>query len=223
MLFILTGEIQAGKTRWLMRLADEIAGLGVICHGLLTPGVWRTSEPEGGLGSEPGGKSGGEPGCEPGGEGHRYEKLGIEALLLPDGRRFSFAKRQDLVEQDGTDRADWQSSQAGLGWVIPDEAIHAVNRHFDELATSISGKGVALLVVDELGILELLKGKGLTSAVQLLDSGGRELYQHALIIVRKDLLSVAVERFSEAWGEVSVITPDDVSHALVLDTITRLA
>ena len=45
MLFLLTGDVQIGKTRWLERLAAELAGDGVPVAGVLAPGVWRVREP----------------------------------------------------------------------------------------------------------------------------------------------------------------------------------
>ena len=41
MLYILTGEIQTGKTRWLQALIDKLAEKGVPLEGVLAPGVWR--------------------------------------------------------------------------------------------------------------------------------------------------------------------------------------
>lgn len=38
MLFLLTGEVQIGKTRWLESLVTELADCGVSCVGVLAPG-----------------------------------------------------------------------------------------------------------------------------------------------------------------------------------------
>ena len=64
MLFLLTGEVQIGKTRWLESLVTELADRGVPCAGVLAPGRWVPSE--------------GEHADENG-----YEKLGIDNVLLP--------------------------------------------------------------------------------------------------------------------------------------------
>lgn len=40
MLYMLTGEIQTGKTRWLARRVDEARAAGIDVHGVLAPGVW---------------------------------------------------------------------------------------------------------------------------------------------------------------------------------------
>ncbi|MFR8830425.1 MAG: hypothetical protein ACLVHC_03640, partial [Eggerthella lenta] len=70
MLFLLTGDVQIGKTRWLERLAAELSGDGVQVAGVLAPGVWRVREPH---------EVPGERGLA--GEG-RFEKLGIDNVLL---------------------------------------------------------------------------------------------------------------------------------------------
>ena len=41
MLFVLTGGIQTGKTRWLGRLVEALGAEGVRCAGVMAPGVWR--------------------------------------------------------------------------------------------------------------------------------------------------------------------------------------
>ncbi|MFR1166965.1 MAG: hypothetical protein ACLSDQ_04740 [Adlercreutzia equolifaciens] len=46
MLFLLTGEVQIGKTRWLESLVTELADRGVPCAGVLAPGQWVPSEGE---------------------------------------------------------------------------------------------------------------------------------------------------------------------------------
>ena len=85
MLFLLTGDVQIGKTRWLERLAAELSGDGVQVAGVLAPGVWRVREPH---------EVPGERGLA--GEG-RFEKLGIDNVLLPGGERVPFLLSAILV------------------------------------------------------------------------------------------------------------------------------
>ena len=92
MLFLLTGDVQIGKTRWLERLAAELSGDGVQVAGVLAPGVWRVREPH---------EVPGERGLA--GEG-RFEKLGIDNVLLPGGERVPFARRRDLALAEGSIR-----------------------------------------------------------------------------------------------------------------------
>ena len=100
MLFLLTGEVQIGKTRWLESLVTELADRGVPCAGVLAPGRWVPSE--------------GEHADENG-----YEKLGIDNVLLPDGERISFARRGDLARADGTFDEESQAAKAELAWRCP--------------------------------------------------------------------------------------------------------
>jgi nucleoside-triphosphatase THEP1 len=213
MLFILTGNTQIGKTRWLERLILDLQEQGVECVGVVSPGIWREHRNADGAVS--------------------YEKLGIESWFLPGGERAPFAQRRDLAQQDEAIDADWESAKASLGWVIPDEALQAVNAHFDLLGSEQgAGSDVLLnmgaiigrpnlapcfLVVDELGMLELKLDGGFTSAIHLLEAGPTACHQHALIIVRDWLLDLALERFKDIWGEVRVISPDDKARELVLN------
>ena len=59
MLFFLTGEVQIGKTRWLMDALTQLAERGVEPCGVIAPGQWIP-------------RDGG------------FEKLGIDNMLLPD-------------------------------------------------------------------------------------------------------------------------------------------
>ena len=224
MLFLLTGDVQIGKTRWLERLAAELSGDGVQVAGVLAPGVWRVREPH---------EVPGERGLA--GEG-RFEKLGIDNVLLPGGERVPFARRVDLACQAGAYDSQSQSARAGLGWAIDDAAIARVNAHFRALAaeagpeieaaesvgSSVSGVGSAdpsladarqhvapLLIVDELGRLELMRGEGLVEAMALLDRGPTRAFPHALVVVREDLLPLAHKRLAPAWGAPEPIRPDD--------------
>lgn len=240
MLFVLTGDVQTGKTRWLERLVDDARAQGVVAEGVLAPGVWRRRAP----GEEEGARGLAGAGA--------FEKLGIDNRLLPTGETLPFARRRDLAQEDGAYDAESQSARAGLGWEISDAAIARVNAHFDELARragagSAAGADVAsgglgdsaapggsaapvavplaapvadlargrFLVVDELGPLEIMRGGGLTSALALLDAGPTMRYPHALIVVRAWLVDAARERFEPAWGCVRAIAPDDADRMTV--------
>ncbi len=273
MLFLLTGDVQTGKTRWLAALADELASGGVDVAGVLAPGVWREH-----------GRAG---------KG-RFEKLGIDNVLLPTGERIAFARRRDLALAEGSFDPTSQSAAAQLAWEISDDAIARVNAHFDALAhgaaapadcarpavsaapacsalpagsatpvvsahptaparpadsvlpavpacpalpdevfhvkhsfaqTNVSRETSGaveacetrsgLLVVDELGRLELMHDGGLVSATALLAQGPRTGFRHAIAVVRGWLLPRAEERFAAAWGGAQAIAPDDASRALV--------
>lgn len=249
MLFLLTGDVQAGKTRWLAALADELASEGVAVAGVLAPGVWRERAPH----EAPGARG-------LAGEG-RFEKLGIDNVLLPKGERIAFARRRDLALAEGSFDPTSQSAAAQLAWEISDDAIARVNAHFDALAcgdarrthpenpahpenpesaenparmlnvkhsfaqTNVSRETIQagetraeLLVVDELGRLELMRDGGLTAATALLERGPASGFPHALAVVRDWLCPCAEERFAAAWGGVEVLAPDERARALVRAT-----
>ena len=202
MLFILTGDRQTGKTRWLQSLLADLSAAGVEVCGVVAPGQWLDR---------------GE------GTSARFEKLGIDNVLLPEGERIAFARRQDLAAGEACS----QAQAAQLGWAIADTAIDQVNAHFcglcgkakdcalpDDLRQQLGIEAVApqhpgLLVIDELGPLELLKGGGLTSAVDVLAQGPTSLCAHALVVIRESLLDVATERFGVCWGGVRVVRATD--------------
>lgn len=275
MLFVLTGDIQTGKTRWLANVIDELNRDGVGCAGVLAPGIWRECGSDDAA-DDGVAKKGRAASVDPA-DGSvlsavpRFEKLGIENVLLPQGEHLLFALRRDLASQDeegrfavdgdatralqeavrerlaagikaagdakvaggaaGTGEALSQSAAAKLGWAIADDAIDKVNAHFDELSREAARTGVlssspltdgvcesgsgSLLVVDELGQLELLRGRGLVSAVALLQAGPSVRFPHALVIVREWLLDRAEELFFGAWPERMVIMAgDDARRAL---------
>ena len=267
MLFLLTGDVQIGKTRWLESLCASLQAAGTCVAGVVAPGQW-VPRPEG----QPGGKHGFD------GAG-RFEKLGIDNVLLPQGERIGFARRRDLATEGKAFAEGAQAKAAKLGWAISDAAIAQVNAHFaalakqagitpadsgasspvaagiaaeasslaqagtdpsavapaaakavgggtatDKTATAKAGAGEtqlaphAMLVVDELGRLELLRGCGLTNALAILDAGPTPQFPHAIAVVRETLLEEACRRFEQRWGEPIAIGPDDAARELVLKT-----
>jgi hypothetical protein len=229
MLFILSGDIQTGKTRWLQALVEELARESISCYGVLSPGIWRERETV----------------TDAGQRVIEYEKLGIETVFLPSMECLPFAERRDLTESTGGfcgERAGWQSVKARLGWVIPDKAIGAINRHFDAISKSCTAceargasepdqplkpsqpnppnkpnppnppyqpnKPSGLLIVDELGRLELCEGTGFVSAIQLLKRGSTSLYKHALVVARTGLAQLARGCLSPYWDKTIIISPD---------------
>lgn len=235
MLYLLTGEVQTGKTRWLEALIARLAESGVAAYGVLAPGVWVPAEPSG------------------------FEKLGIDNVLLPEGRRIPFARREDLAHIEGGFDPESQAAKAHLKWHISDSAIAEVNQHLasiparidemraraldgcngasvlpcrqgsgcdsrngegvsaGEVADKSAGKRVSrgIIVIDELGPLELRRGQGIMRGVELLERGPMPGVQNAILIVRSSLADMADERFSEVWGGSVRILPDDAGAAAV--------
>ena len=178
--------------------------------GVVAPGQW-VPRPEG----QPGGKHGFD-GAE------RFEKLGIDNVLLPQSKRIEFARRRDLAAGGKTFAEGAQAKAAKLGWAISDTAISQVNAHFATLAKQAANETRlaphAMLVVDELGRLELLRGCGLTNALAILDAGPTPQFPHAIAVVRETLLDEARRRFKLLWGEPIAISPGNASRELVLET-----
>ena len=197
MLFLLTGEVQIGKTRWLESLVTELADCGVSCVGVLAPGQWVPSEGEHA-------------------DANGFEKLGIDNVLLPSGERIPFARRGDLARADGTFDEESQAAKAELAWHIDDAAIDRVNAHFNEIATHASAAAPGLLIVDELGRLEIWRGGGLTSAMALLAQGPTTAFPHALVVVRDYLLDAAEALLAEAWPDHCRIKPNDAAREAIL-------
>ena len=202
MLFVLTGDVQTGKTRWLERVVTSLGNRGVSAYGVLAPGVWAdrrdAHERSGNI------------------DANGFEKLGIDNVLLPQGERIAFARRADLAAHEGTFDTSAQSARAKLGWHIADSAIDRVNGHFSTLCESAHSSGdVGLLVIDELGRLELERDGGLTEAVCVLEAGPTPEIPHALIVVREALLPRLDNRFA-SWGKRVLVKPDEASSAIVL-------
>ena len=209
MLFVLTGQVQTGKTRWLEELVAALEEAGVATYGVLAPGVWADRR--------------GNPEAFPHADANGFEKLGIDNVLLPEGQRIAFARRADLAEASGEHDPNSQSSQAKLHWSISDAAIERVNGHFADLrarAQAHDDTTGGFLIVDELGQLELLRGGGLTEAVGILQDGPTALTRHALVVVREALLAHLDGRFSR-WGQTELVNPDKPSRSRILATLTE--
>lgn len=196
MLCILTGDVQIGKSRWLQGLVDELVATGVPCYGVLAPGLWVESD-------------------GPAADARGFEKLGIRNVLVPGGEEIAFAMRADLA--DDAEPCS-QSDRAQLGWRISDGALARVNAHFAALPALAARDGrPGLLVVDELGRLELLRGEGLDGAMALLDAGPTRVFPHALAVVRDGLADAAERRFGSLWGGAVRVAPGEAARRQVLE------
>ena len=212
MLFLLTGDVQIGKTRWLMRVINELEESGVLVSGVLNPGVWRHRCPQE---------------IEQAGETDacgEYEKLGIDAMLLPGRERFPFARPATWDAELDDPQGVNQSRKAKLAWDISEEALATINAHFDMLqAQAASNAKPGLAVIDELGRLELDFDGGLTSALHMVDAGPTEAFPHVIAVVREWLLDAAHQRFGEAWhGDVVDIVPDETSVQTLFEALASL-
>lgn len=179
MLFILTGNIQIGKSRWLERLADDLSRLDVTCYGVIAPGIWVESDTD--AVNDQG-----------------YEKIGISNILLPDNVTIPFAQRADIARANGTYADLSQAGRIGLGWHIDDTAIARANEHLSSIEKRAEDdRRRKLLVIDELGRLELDHESGLIEAMKLLRNGPCAGMEDTLVVVREALADRVESLFAE--------------------------
>ena len=106
-------------------------------------------------------------------------KVAIELLDVSTGVSRRFARRHDAGDAD-------------VGrWKLEDGALEWANGVLRRAA------GSEILLVDELGPMELLRAEGFVDGVKALDNGG---YALALAVVRPELIRLALERWPH--GEV---------------------
>ena len=129
------------------------------------------------------------------------EKVGIENALLPSRVRVLLA-----TPAKGGCSTD-------LGWNFDATSLARVNTHFSGLASAAGEKAArpGLLVVDEIGPLELCRGGGLIAALELLNAGPAPTWPHALMVVRSALAEEAATRLRPTWGSVELIRPDEAN------------
>ncbi len=203
MLFILTGNIQIGKSRWLERLADDLSRLDVTCYGVIAPGIWVESDTD--AVNDQG-----------------YEKIGISNILLPDNVTIPFAQRADIARANGTYADLSQAGRIGLGWHIDDTAIARANEHLSSIEKRAEDdRRRKLLVIDELGRLELDHESGLIEAMKLLRNGPCAGMEDTLVVVREALADRVESLFAETWGGFLRIAPTRQDAELVKRHLTE--
>lgn len=208
MLYMLTGDVQTGKTRWLQGLIEELEASSVLPYGVIAPGRWLEHQ---------------------NGNTVTFEKTGIDNELLPQHTVIPFARRARDVDDDEARRSCSQARKAQLGWAIDDSTLDRVNEHLawvTRVTDAVSGdgqpSGKGLLVIDELGRLELLHGGGLVNALALVERGATPALPHALVIVREQLLDQAEARFAAApWNGMQVILPTEKTRDDLLVSVCQ--
>lgn len=205
MLLILIGQIRTGKTTWLRARVGALEAAGVACYGVTAPGVWDD----------------------------RGRKVAIDNELLPGTRRVRLARAADLAEAggmawdfDAAALARVNAHLAGLRGGGPHESgrrgpagdtLREGSPHKDASPTHVARPG--LLVVDELGPLELRRGAGLTEALALLAEGPTPAWPHALVVVRAGLAEETAALLGPTWGEVRELRPDDAGTELLTGVV----
>jgi nucleoside-triphosphatase THEP1 len=151
-IYLVSGEIESGKTRFCRDAADYLKEKGWDTAGLLAPAVF---------------------------EGGR--KTAIEALDLRSGDVRRLADLNELLAGgNGPRTARWHFHADVLEW------CNQVLK---------SAVPCDLLVVDELGPLELERNEGMLAGFEAIDSG---LYQLSLTVVRPSLLDKALGHWQGA-------------------------
>ncbi len=191
MLYILTGSIQSGKTRWLQEVVSMLEEKGISCEGVIAPGIWAKSS-------------------------DGFIKDGILNELLPTHETLTFGLKPDQEKGIVANINCSSNPSKDSGWYIDDQAVAKVNDHFTNLDKAITHSNEPcenILVIDELGVLELLKGTGITKAMDLLQKGNQDHYKHAIVVVRskKDLPLLVSNRYSQYWGGSKYIYPNTIS------------
>jgi nucleoside-triphosphatase len=124
-------------------------------------------------------------------EGTQRTAIDTEDLRSGETRRLAVAAAHGEPVTPGSQR--WQFDPAALEW---GDQVLAASTPCD------------LLVVDELGPLELERGEGWQAALAAIDA---QQYAIAVVVVRAELLGEALLR----WGEANLVeidTPEDSAH-----------
>ncbi len=199
MLYILTGPIQSGKTRWVQEVVRLLEQNTIYCEGVVAPGIWDKKD-------------------------NTYIKEGIFNELLPSHERVIFGLKADESKGIIANLNCGENPSANSGWYIDPDAVNRVNRHFNELEQSgqrTYSKDRRILIIDELGVLELIRNEGLTGASSLLARGPRNYYSHALVVVRdkKELPQIAKDNYAEVWGGAQFIFPDKIEPSTFINSL----
>jgi ABC-type cobalamin/Fe3+-siderophores transport system ATPase subunit len=107
------------------------------------------------------------------------KKTGIEIINVQSGKKRLFAELNP-GEKQGISTPRWSFDPDSIAWA-------------NEILTTRSES--ELLIIDELGPLELLRGEGFLAGLSRIDS--RE-FQLAIVVVRPSLLPKALQRWSDA-------------------------
>ena len=188
MLYILTGPIQSGKTRWLQAAIDALQDRETICEGVIAPGIWKSSN-------------------------EMLVKEGITNELLPSREKVIFAHKANKTKGISANLNCSDKPSAESGWHIYQNAINKVNDHFIQLRRNagITPRGnKRVLIIDELGVLEVMRNEGLVEAMNLLELGPQDYYAHAIVVVREkgNLARKVQEMYGKSWGGCKLITPN---------------
>ena len=120
------------------------------------------------------------------------KKTAIDLMMLPHGPSHRLAIRRQ-EEAKGVLTEEWHFDESQIAWG---------ERHLASL------RNPELLVIDELGPLEFLNGKGWQAAFPLIE---QRAYRLAVVVIRPGLLSAAQGRWpwAETWHLAPLATKED--------------
>ena len=108
------------------------------------------------------------------------QKTGIAATNLRSLETRELARRRDAARPGELEHGHWRFDPEVFDWC--QEVL-------------LAAVPCDLLVVDELGPLELIEGRGWTRALEVLDAGA---YASAVVVIRPDLVPRALSRWPHA-------------------------
>lgn len=117
-------------------------------------------------------------------------KVGIDGLRLGTGERRHLADRD--LSRPGVCFGTWRFEPGALEWSL-------------QVVMGAIGARPDLLVVDEIGPMELLEGRGLAPVIPEIQAGEIPL---AVILVRRGFLAPLVERLAGCALKVYEVTPE---------------
>jgi len=120
------------------------------------------------------------------GQGVRKVAIDLVDLASEERRRLAVVRRAD---EPGTATQRWRFDEDALAWG-------------NERLRAAAGADVDLLVVDELGPLEFVRGVGFTEGLAAIDAGA---YTVACVVVRPALVDEALRR----WPDATVLDVED--------------
>jgi hypothetical protein len=188
MLYLLTGDIESGKTSWLKRVVATLQARSVPLYGFISPAVFKE-------------------------HGQTLEKVAIDCQLLPEKTVMRFGWRDDEADNRGGDQpsslsASLHTSAIKLRWRFDDAVLCVLNHRLAIYDQEHPVPG--LFIVDELGFLEFRSQEGVREALRIFDEG---CYQDAIAVIRPSLLDEAYARWTSGAGGdgcVKIIQPSEM-------------
>jgi nucleoside-triphosphatase len=114
------------------------------------------------------------------------QKVGIDLMDASTDER----KRLAVIRKDISPKIAVGPGSSTMKWIFDETVLAWGNQILDHLGAS------EILVLDELGPLELLENKGLTAGFKCIDA---QHYKLACVVIRPSLLPTALERWP--WGK----------------------